>query len=275
MSAIRAVAASACVLLAMAEAGDAAADSDSRSNAAGLAPRAAPAPAAHGLLVLSSKTATEAAWPLAKELYARPTLRPSTVDEGQARVLAGEAPGANAPVSLRELGDTRDAIRADDAPSRQLLAAMASRFHVRGIVVVSGGGMSLPEAPADAGAAAIPAPDPVVARVFVTTSEAFDAARYTPDTWPSGGVPVWTNTAISLDRAYGAAPPAPTERSAAVTVTINPNGAKPGADTRRPFYSSPWFWGAIAAAAFTGAAIFFATQDASSDTIHLQMQVPR
>jgi|HubBroStandDraft_2_1064218.scaffolds.fasta_scaffold1420467_1 hypothetical protein len=42
----------------------------------------------------------------------------------------------------------------------------------------------------------------------------------------------------------------------------------------RKFYESGWFWGAVGAAALVGGAIFLATQDTSSPTIHLQVQVP-
>jgi hypothetical protein len=44
---------------------------------------------------------------------------------------------------------------------------------------------------------------------------------------------------------------------------------------RRHFYESGWFWGAIAAAAFAGGAVYLATRDTSSPTIHLQLKVPQ
>jgi hypothetical protein len=40
------------------------------------------------------------------------------------------------------------------------------------------------------------------------------------------------------------------------------------------FYESGWFWGALGAAALIGGAIYLATQDTGSQTIHLQVQVP-
>jgi hypothetical protein len=40
------------------------------------------------------------------------------------------------------------------------------------------------------------------------------------------------------------------------------------------FYESGWFWGALAAAAFAGGAVYFASRDNQPTTIHLEMQVP-
>jgi hypothetical protein len=42
-----------------------------------------------------------------------------------------------------------------------------------------------------------------------------------------------------------------------------------------PFYLSPWFWGAVGAAAFGAGAIYFATRDNGSSSIQLQVQVPK
>jgi hypothetical protein len=46
------------------------------------------------------------------------------------------------------------------------------------------------------------------------------------------------------------------------------------APRQRSFYESGWFWGALGAAALVGGAIYLATQDTSSPTIHLEVQVP-
>jgi hypothetical protein len=40
------------------------------------------------------------------------------------------------------------------------------------------------------------------------------------------------------------------------------------------FYESGWFWGAIAAAAFAGGAVYLASRDNAPTTIHLELQVP-
>ena len=100
------------------------------------APSTTPARRDTGFAVLAQGAALAWAWPLAKELYARDAMRPPSLDEAHARVFAGEPPPADAPSDLRDLAETRAAIRGEDAPSRQLLAALATTFHLRGIVVV-------------------------------------------------------------------------------------------------------------------------------------------
>ena len=62
----------------------------------------------------------------------------------------------------------------------------------------------------------------------------------------------------------------------------SPGGRAPAREPRRetpgagrPFYASPWFWGAIGAALFAGAAFYFATRDSSDPNIQLSVQVPR
>ena len=217
---------------------------------------------AHGLAVVAIDTASDAAWPLAQGVYARPALRPAALDERSARVLAGEPVGADAAQGLRDLAETRAAIRGDDAPSRQLLASLARTFHVRGLVVV--------KTAADAAGTASPA-----ARVFLAETGAFDAARYLPDTTESTA---WSGAVDSLDRVYGT-PLRGGSGSAARPLAASPNVAlaprAPGEGKPKPFYASPWFWGAVGTAAFGGVAVYFATRDNSSGAIHLQMQVPK
>ena len=127
-----------------------------------------------GVAVLAIGDATGVAWPLAQALYADESIRPP-LSESQARVLAGEAPPADAPSSLRDLAETRAVIHGDDAPSRQLLMSLASSLHVKAFVTVE---QQLDATPS--------------ARLFLASTGAFDAARYAPE----DGRPIaWTATA--------------------------------------------------------------------------------
>jgi hypothetical protein len=236
---------------------------------------ARPAPsnnAGSGLAVVAIDATSDLAWPLAQEIYRRPAIRPVALDEARARVLAGEVPAADASQSLRDLAETRAAIRGNDAPSRQLLASIASALHVRALVVVS----------VEEADASVRAP---IARVFLADTSAFDAARYAPDDAPGSTIPVWNGAGQSLERMYSApavtplgsaGPPratigAPAAANTSASATNKGGGEGPS----KPFYVSPWFWGAIGAAALGGVAVFAATRDNSPDTIHLQMQVPK
>jgi hypothetical protein len=232
------------------------------------APSVAPRAGSAGLAVVAIDATSDLAWPLAQEIYRRPSVRPVALDEARARVLAGEPPAPDASQSIRDLAETRAAIRGNDAPSRQLLASIASSLHVRALVVVS-------VEDADA-SARVP-----VARVFLADTSSFDAARYAPDDAPGSNVPVWSGAAQSLERMYSAQSVTPLGSAGPARATIAPTGKAASSEVlkgegpSRPFYSSPWFWGAIGAAALGGVAVFVATRDNSPDTIHLQMQVPK
>jgi hypothetical protein len=95
-----------------------------------------------------------------------------------------------------------------------------------------------------------------------------------------------------LERAYGGSSPvvaSPAPAPTTIAGTTIPGTTIPGPalatsepppvkaeekkDASKPFYTSPWFWGAVGAAAFGGAAVYFATRDNSPSTIHLQLQV--
>lgn len=222
--------------------------------------------AGSGFAVLATDGATDAAWSLARALYARDGLRPILVDEAHARVLAGEPPPKDAPLALAkdlaDLAETRAAIHGDDAPSRQLLASIATTFELRGILVVE---MS-PSTTSPASSAQ------ARARLFFAKT-GFDAAQYLPDDGSSRGpAPLWSATVRSLSRAYVGAPDVGAVASS--TGALPPPVRAPETE-KKPFYASPWFWGAVGAAVFAGGALYLATRDNAPSSIHLQVQVPK
>lgn len=234
-----------------------------------IASAAVPKKAPRGLAVVALGGATDAAWALAREVYANVSLRPVSVDDARARVLAGEAPAPDAPADVRDLSQLVAAVKGDDAASRQLLAGIAAQLGVRGVVVVDAKG---------------PRPS---ARVFVADTGTFDAASYAPDDTP---LVSWNGAVQSLARSYAplAPPPLATSTTPAGPVGPAPTSTQapalavhdgPRLDNSPPsgkkFYESGWFWGAIGAAVFAGGALYFATRDNQSGTIHLQMQAPK
>jgi hypothetical protein len=232
-----------------------------------------PVQAGHGLAVLALDGASAAAWPFAHDVYASPALHNASVDEAHARVLAGERPSAAAPQELRDFADTCAAVKGDDAPSRALLASIAQRFQLRGVLVV-----------------ARPADGSPQARLYLADTAAFESVIYLPD---SPAATSWTGAVQSLLRTTPpppapslaapvfsarapAQPAAPPTRLAAPSAALREGPRIENAPPRStPFYESAWFWGAIGAAAFAGGAVYFATRDNTPSTIHLQMQVPR
>ncbi|AKU97560.1 hypothetical protein AKJ09_04224 [Labilithrix luteola] len=207
---------------------------------------------AKGVAVLSLGEAREEAFMLARAVYAS-RLRPPTVDEAHARVLAGEAPAENAVADVRELAELRAAITGDDAPSRRLLGSLADQLHVSGLLVVTVETPPQPPAPAaDAGAPAAPnAPaigaQAVTARLFLPDTREFDAARYSPEPGVRGPQG-WRSVVSSVERRFpSAAAPAPAGGTvaapAAATRPSPPAVMRPHEEEAKPFYASPWFWG--------------------------------
>ncbi len=228
-----------------------------------------------GFAVLAREGAADAAWSLAKAIYAQNSLRPGALDEAHARVLAGEPPpknpgdggvpeGGRSSSDLADLAETRAAVHGDDAPSRQLLTAIATMFQLRGIVVVEMVAQTMPphEVPARRARA----------RLFFPKT-GFDAAEYGPDAGVVEGTPspTWTAAVASLARTYVWSPVI----SAPNATHSLPAPVKAPEHEKRAFYTSPWFWGAVGAAVFAGGALFLATRDNAPSTIHLQVQVPK
>ncbi len=239
------------------------------ANQANQAEAAAPRPSTQGLAVVGTAGAREDAFTLARAVYAS-GLRPRGLDELRARVLAGDPAPPSATKELTDLAELRAGVNGDDAASRQLLATIGRQLGVQGLLVVTVKHTTAP-APADADAgvgvegAGAEAPaqlHEVSARLFVTETGELDAARYEPD---KAG---WRGTVTSLTSRFP--PPA---RASQLPV-IPPAKLTPAKDDK-PFYKSPWLWGAVGAAALVGGFFFFLSQDSGDDPIHLQMHVPR
>ena len=202
-----------------------------------------PRPKPKGIVVVATEGATDAAWPLARAVYGDDMLRPRDIDDAKARVLAGEAGSAD----LAELAELRAGVKGDDAASRQVLAALADKLRVVGIVVVSAG-------------------DPPSARLYDADTKAFDAARYAPEKGE------WAGAVKSLERWYLPSPP-----PLVTAVPKEPEPAKPQdkpKEKSKSFYESPWFWAAIGAALLIGGGVLIATNVQTSDTIHMQVRLP-
>jgi hypothetical protein len=229
------------------------------------------ASAAQGVAVLGTSGARDDAFALARAVYV-PSLRPRSLDEVRARVLAGDpAPGV-ATKEVKDLADLRAAVNGEDAASRQILSGIAKQLGVQALLVVSKTSTSTPPVDADAGDAdaAVSAGTRVQARLFVaedgTKPGEFDAARYEFDgSWEA------TVASVSARFPQTSPPPAPSPVVAGPSLLKVP----PKKEEDRPFYKSPWLWGAVAAAVLIGGIFFFATQDNGDDPIHVRMNVPR
>jgi len=254
-------------------------------------------PAGQGIAVLAIGPSRDEAFALARAIYGS-RLRPHALDEVRARVLAGAPPPANASRELRELAEVRAGLTTgEDAVGRRLLTGLAAQVGAEALLVVRvERNAASPPAPAgppaaagDAGApdAAVPdalppegSPAPgnaaptttVVARLFLADPGDFDAARYSPDPGLEGAA-AWRSTVTSLEARFPSASRALGAATAALSPT--PGKIRPEDEKSSPFYTSGWFWGAVGGAALLGAAFYFASQDTSSDPIHLQVRVPK
>ena len=178
-------------------------------------------PSGQGIAVLAIGPARDEAFALARAVYGS-RLRPTSLDEVRARVLAGAPPPPNASRELRELAEVRAGITTEDAAARRLLTGLAQQVGAQALLVVKvDRGAALPstedagaDAAADAGNAA-PATT-VVARLFLTDSGDFDAARYAPDPGLEGAA-AWRSTVTSLEARFP-----PTSR------VVGPNAATVG-----------------------------------------------
>ncbi len=241
-----------------------------------------------GVAVIGLASARDDAFTLARAIY-KSSLRPASLDEIRARVLAGDPPPPNASREVRDLAELRAGIRGDDAASRQLLASLASRTRVRAILIVSleeetdpqasdaGSASALDASDAgasdlDAGTTAPPTRSRPRARLFLADSSDIDAARYAPDEGASGP-DAWRSTVVSLERRFPTLPGTSVGPKGAVAT--DPASLRVPQEEKKPFYKSPWLWGGLGAALLLGGFFYFASRDTSDDPIHLEMRVPR
>lgn len=225
------------------------------------------ASAAQGVAVLGTSGARDDGASLARAVYAS-TLRPKQLDELHARLLIGDAPPPAATKELKDFAALRAAVNGEDAAARQILAGIAKQIDVQGILVVTRITSEATAAVDPDGGAPVAPGTRVQARLFVAEQGDFDAARYDFD----GS---WQATVTSVAARFPAPPP-PVAAANPVVVAAPPLlRVPPKKEEDRPFYKSPWLWGALGAAVLIGGIFFFASQDKSDDPIHLRMTVPR
>ncbi len=199
-----------------------------------------------GVVVVAAGDAADAAWPLAGVVYRDSALRPKGLRDDDARVLAGEAPGASAAAGTRELAELRSALRGDDAPSRSVLATLAQRTGAAALVVVFA-----------------PPGGPVSARPFDPQTGRFEAWSLVPDSL-APPASRWASAPAELRRRYE---PAGGGALAAKSASARParKAAPPASEGPRHWYSSPWLWGALGVAAL-GAGIAVLASSGGSDS---------
>lgn len=253
---------------------------------------ARPSHGAQGIAVLAIGNARAAAFDLARAVYGS-RLRPTSLHEVRARVLAGDPPPATASRELGELAELRAGVTGDDAVGRRLLTGLAQQVGAEALLVVKlerafptpeaaqgagateDGGAPLPgarvDSTADAAAPGNSAASPVViARLFLADTGEFDAARYQPER-DLPGAAAWAPTVASLEARF----PVSSRTVGPVAATAPAPKPRPEGEKSSPFFASAWFWGALGGAALLGGAFYLATRDTGASPIHLEMRVPR
>jgi len=222
--------------------------------------------ASHGALVVAlGQGATNAAKPLARDVYRDDDLRPA-VDNTLARVLVGEAPSADAPAALRDLAAVRATISAspEDPGARRLLASIGAEAHAELVVVVSVVG------------------ERTIARVLHVSPPSYEPIELVPTLERTDGSEArfsWPGVASTLHRYVTPRPAAPSLPASAASSTppaLAPRKAPsapegPKEPAKRSIFTSPWFWGPVSAVVLVGAAVLIASKVTAGDpsTVHL------
>lgn len=235
-------------------------------------------------MVAVGEGATEAARPLAHDVYREEALRPA-VDDATARALIGEPLAKDAPPKLVEIAEIRASIAGSgsDAAARRLLASLGEGARARIVVTVAmEGGRP-------------------VAKVLRVETKAFEnvelgatvetpAASQTPAAkifrWP-GAVVTLLPLASPAAAAEAKGPAAPSGNAAAATskttndasagpVHPTPSSApKPSAPKpveAQPAWKSVWFWATLGGVAAAGVAAFGIAKAVESDDGLVRLQ---
>ena len=190
-----------------------------------------------GIAVIAvGNDASEHAWDLATGVYLDPLLRPAHLQEPTARVLAGETPAPRSGDALQKFAAVRRSLTARDDPANLgLLSSVAAQLQVSALVLV-----------------VQPSPGQPRAKMYLAHARDF----VHPDLWkqPSAAQqPSW-GPAIAWLHGREPQPQLPSPQS-------------------RNLLTSPWFWGALGAAASAAVVVYALERDDSSNSIHLQGRV--
>jgi hypothetical protein len=248
--------------------------------AAAHAPEAAPRGA---IVVAVGEGATEAARPLAHDVYREEALRPA-IDDPTARALIGEPLAKDAAPKLAELAEIRASIArsGSDAAARRRLASIGEGARARIVVTVAMEGGR---------------PVAKVLRVETKTFESVElgATVETPAAGEAQTVKFfrWPGAVATLLPLASASRAAPSKSSARETAPAAPKGtakpvspgpvrtttpkpaappSKPAPVEDRPAWKSPWFWATLGGVAAAGLAAFGIAKAVETDDGLVRLQ---
>ncbi len=264
--------------------------------AADRAPAAAATAAKGAVVVAVGEGATEAARPLAHDIYRDEALRPA-IDDATARVLIGEPLPNEAPPKLSELAEVRASIArsGSDAAARRLLASIGEGARARIVVTVAmeggrpvakvlrvetrafesvelGATVETPAAPPAEGQAAKIVRWPGAVATLLPIASAAPAGPASPSTGAG-------ETSKSAPTTAAAAPEKKDKTNAASAGPVRPtskSAPKPAAPSKpvedRPTWQSPWFWVTLGGVAVAGFAAFGIAKAVEADEGLLRLQ---
>ncbi len=223
---------------------------------------AAPVPAVRkGVVVVAvGEGSADAAFVVAKAVYAHAEVRPGIVDR-DAQILAGGALEPNAPKDAVELAELRTKIHGDDVASRLLMAEIARRTRSRAVALVFA-----PVAPETTPHVQLyDAADDAIEPTIFRPSDAKGDAKV-DEGWPllvSTMRARWSLTA-DVDGAGKSTKPEKTDGSG--------KGEAAKGESGKLITSSVWFWVALGAAVVAGGVVYLTTRDSGTNPTPLRVQ---
>lgn len=267
---------------------------------------ASPAPAAaaamatpRGAVVVAvGEGSTEAARPLAHDVYREEALRPA-IDDATARALIGEPLAAQAPPKVVEIAEIRASLgrSGSDAAARRLLASIGQGARARIVVAVAiEGGRPVAKVLRVETAtfesielgATVETPAAGQDQAQAQPQSATPTATPTPTPAPAQKIVRWPGAVATL-LPLASAPKsaaAPADKPAASTTKapvgpVRPKDAKqtappskpaPSDEKDSPAWKSPWFWAALGGVAAASLAAFGIAKAVESDDSLVRLQ---